>query len=106
MLSPDVTYRVLGNHPLSGTFHGPDEVTTHMRKLVEWTKDTFETLKWEDWLVGQHYIGALVRIHAQGHGSSYKGRIIFLLGFDSTNKVSEITVLYEDASAADRFFGP
>ena len=106
LLSPDVTYRVGGRHPLAGTFHGPDEVTNHIREIVDWTKDTFEALKWEDWLVGQHHIAALVRIHAQAHGAIFTARAIFLLHFDRNNKVSEITIYFEDQSAVDRFFGP
>ena len=101
-----MTYRVAGSHPLAGTFHGPDEVTNHMKNLVDRTKDTFEALKWEDWSVGQQHIGALVHIQAQGHGASLRARRIFLLGFDSSDKVSEITLLFEDPSVAERFFGP
>jgi ketosteroid isomerase-like protein len=106
LLSPKVTYRVGGSHPLAGTFQGPEEVVDHMRNLVERTKDTFEALKWEDWLVGQHHIAGLVRVHAQGQGTSFTARLIFLLGFDPGDKVSEITVFFEDPSAAERFFGP
>jgi ketosteroid isomerase-like protein len=106
LLSPEVTYRVGGSHPLAGTYHGPDEVTDHMRDVVDRTKDTFEALQWEDWLVGQDHIAALVRINAQGHGASFSARLIFLLGFDARNKVSEITILFEDPNAAERFFGP
>jgi ketosteroid isomerase-like protein len=105
LLSPEVTYRVGGSHPLAGTYHGPGEATDHMRDLVDRTKDTFEALQWEDWLVGQDHIAALVQVNAQGHGASFTTRLVFLLGFDGSNKVSEITVLFEDPNAADRFFG-
>jgi ketosteroid isomerase-like protein len=105
-LSPAVTYRVGGSHPLAGTYHGPGEVTDHMRDLVDRTKDTVEALQWEDWLVGQDHIAALVKIRAQGHGASFTARLMFLFGFDASNKVSEITVLFEDPNAVERFFGP
>jgi ketosteroid isomerase-like protein len=104
LLSQNVTYRVGGNHALAGTFHGPDEVVAHMRHLVDSTRDTFDAIKWEDWLVGDPHVAALVRIHARGRGALYEGRLVILFGFDPANKVSEITVFFEDASGAERFF--
>jgi hypothetical protein len=76
LLSPEVTYRVGGSHPLAGTYHGPHEVTDHMRDLVHRTKDTFEALQWEDWLVGQYHVAPLVQINAQGHGTSFTARLM------------------------------
>jgi len=47
-----------------------------------------------------------VYVHARGHGASFTARLIFLLGFDPSDKVSEITVFFEDPNAVDRFFSP
>jgi hypothetical protein len=104
LLSPDVTYRVGGNHALAGTFRGPDEVIAHMRELVDRTGDTYDAFKWEDWLVGELHVAALVRIHARGRATIYVGRLVVLFGFDPADKVSEITIFFEDTSAAERFF--
>jgi hypothetical protein len=104
LLSPDVTYRVGGNHALAGTFRGPDEVLAHIKRLVGSTGETYDAFKWEDWLVGDNHVAALVRVHARGRGAIYVARLVVLFGFDPTNKVSEITIFFEDVSGAERFF--
>ena len=105
LLSQDVTYRVGGNHTLAGTFRGPVQVVAHVRQLVERTGDTYDAFKWDDWLVGAHHVAGLVRIHAHGHAAVYSGKLVVLFGFDPADKVCEITVLFEDAGGAERFFG-
>ena len=105
-LAPHATYRVPGTHALAGTFSGRDEIMRHLITLFERTGGTLDVFKWEDWLVGEYHIAALVQVHAQGHGASFTTRLIFLLGFDQSDKVSEITILFEDPNAAERFFGP
>jgi len=105
LLSPEVTYRVGGNQVLAGIFRGPDEVIAHMRQLVERTGNSYDAFKWEDWLVGDHHVAGLVRVHAHGHGAVYAGRHVVLFGFDQADKVSEITVFFEDVGGAERFFG-
>jgi ketosteroid isomerase-like protein len=105
LLSEDVTYRVGGNHALAGIFHGPDEVTAQMRAVVDLTESTFDATKWEDWLVGEHHVAAVVQIHAQGHGATVTARQLVLLRFDPADKISEITVLVDDAGSTERFVG-
>jgi ketosteroid isomerase-like protein len=105
LLSKDVEYRVGGSNVLAGDFRGPDAVVTHMKDLVNRTDGTYDAVKWEDWLVGEQYVAALVRIHAQEPGQLFASRILVLLRFDPEDKVCEITIFFEDTSAADRFFG-
>jgi hypothetical protein len=105
LLSPEVTYRVVGNHALAGTFRGPDQAMAHVKQVVDWTGNTYEAFKWEDWLVGDHHVAALVRIHAHSHGAAFAARLVLLFGFDLADRVGEITVCFEDPSAAERFFG-
>ncbi len=104
LLSPEVTYRVEGNHVLAGRFHGPEEVMTHVQEVAERTGDTYDPFKWDDWLVGDQHVAALFRIRAQGHGAVFSAKILVLFGFDSADKVSEIRVFFDDAEGADRFF--
>jgi hypothetical protein len=104
LLSHEVTYRVAGNHAFAGTFHGPDEVVAHVRHIVDQTNNTYDAFKWEDWLVGDQHVAALVRIRVQEHGSLYVGRLVLLFGFNPANEVTEISVYFEDAGGADRFF--
>jgi ketosteroid isomerase-like protein len=105
LLSPGVVYRVPGRHALAGTFHGPDEVTAHLITLVERTTGTFEALKWEDWLIGQDHVAALVNVHMQSNARAYTGRHIFLVTFDLDDRISGISVFFENESSAERFFG-
>jgi hypothetical protein len=105
LLSTVVEYRVGGNDALASVFRGPAEVSAHMRDLADRTDQTFDAIKWEDWLVGDDYVGALVRVHAQGHGAAITTRLMILLGFDPDDRISELTVFFEDPSAAARFFG-
>jgi ketosteroid isomerase-like protein len=105
LLSENVTYRVGGNHALAGTFHGRDEVIAHAMDLVNRTGNTFDTFKWEDWLVGENHVATLLRAHATEHGATLELRLLVLMGFDPSDKVSEVTIFFEDASSAERFFG-
>lgn len=72
---------------------------------MDQTSDSYDALKWEDWLVGEHHVAGIVRIHAHGHGARYSGKLVVIFRFDSADKVSEITVFFEDAAGAERFFG-
>jgi hypothetical protein len=76
-----------------------------VRDLVDRTDNTYDAFKWEDWLVGDQHVAALVRVRAHGHGAIFAARLVLLFGFDPADKVSEITVFFEDAGAAERFFG-
>ena len=106
LLSPVVTYRVAGVSTLSRVFSGGAEVAGHLCDLVERTKGTFEAIKWEDWMVGEHHVAAWADIQMQMERREFAGRIMFLLGFDVADKIDEIIVLPEDPHAVERFFGP
>ena len=106
LLSPDATYRVPGNHALAGTFSGHDEIVRHLMRLIERTGGTFDAFKWEDWMLGEYHVAALANVHLNTKGQMYKGRHIFLVGFDTHDKIEEITVFFEDQRSAERFLGP
>jgi ketosteroid isomerase-like protein len=105
-LAADVTYHVLGNYAFAGTFSNPRGVADHLANLADWSMGTFDTVSWEDWLVGDEHIAALARVRIQADARSYRGRHMFLLRFDEMDKISRITVLFESPDAAARFFGP
>ncbi len=104
LLSPNVVYTVPGHHKLSGVFHGPDEVRRHVAALTDYSRGTFEVLKWMDWMVGETHITALQYAQAQNARRIYRGHHLYLLESDSDGLVSDIKVFFEDQAAADRFF--
>jgi len=106
LLSPTVTYRVVGSHALAGTFFGPEEVSGHLGRLLEFTRGTLDVLKWEDWLVGESHVATVVDINMRAQGRVFIGKHIFLLQFDTKGLVTGITVFFENEASARRFFGP
>jgi hypothetical protein len=105
LLSPTVTYRVVGNHALAGTFYGPEEVARHLSRLFEFTHGTFDVFKWEDWLVGDNHVAAVVDVHMWAERRAFVGKHVFLFKFRSDGLVGNITVFFEDEASAGRFFG-
>ena len=105
LLSPHVVYSVPGHNPIAGVFHGPDEVRRHIVKLIDFSRGTFEVLKWIDWMIGETHIAALQYAQAQTPGRIYRGHHIYLLEFDPDDLLSVITVVFDDQAAADQFFG-
>jgi len=104
LLSPAVTYQVSGDHPLAGVFSGSEAVARHLCDLVERTLGTFEAVKWEDWLVGEHHVAAWADIQLRIQARRFAGRVLFLMRFDLSDKIDEIIVFFEDQRAAERFF--
>src|SRR5580698_34717 len=104
LLSPHVVYSVPGHSRLSGVFRGPDEVQRHIVKLIDFSRGTFEVLKWMDWMIGETHITALQYAQAQTTGRIYRGHHIYLLEFDPDDLLSVIRVFFEDQVAADQFF--
>jgi ketosteroid isomerase-like protein len=104
LLSEHVTYRAPGDNALAGSFTGREAVAAHLAQLSERTT-AFRPVQWEDWLVGELHVAALVTIHAQMSGTIYRGRQIILIGFDYENKIEALTVFFEDQGAIDRFVG-
>ena len=104
LLSPHVVFTVPGHHKLSGVFHGPDEVRSHIAMLVDYSKGTFEVLKWLDWMMGETHMTALQYAQAQNAGRIYRGHHLYLLESDSDDLLSDIKIFFEDQAAADRFF--
>lgn len=104
LLSPNVVYTVPGHHKLSGVFHGPDEVRRHIAELLDYSKGTFEVLKWIDWMVGETHIAALQYAHAQNAHRIYRAHHLYLVESDPDDLVSDIKIFFEDQGAAERFF--
>ncbi len=104
LLSPKVVYTVPGHHKFSGVFHGPDEVRRHVGALLDYSKGTFEVLKWMDWMVGESHITALQYAQAQNAHRIYRGHHLYLLESDSDDLLSDIKIFFENQAEAERFF--
>jgi ketosteroid isomerase-like protein len=104
-LSPNVVYRVPGQHALAGSFHGVDAVMTHLLDLARRSGGTFNAFKFEDWLASDNSVAVVVDLHIQGHGATVTERNIFLFGFDGSDRISEISVFFQNEDAIERFFG-
>jgi ketosteroid isomerase-like protein len=105
LLSPQVSYRVLGDHALAGTFTGPEAVANHLIQLADLTTGTYETLKWADWLIGEDHVAALADVQMQAEQRKFHAQPLFLMKFDLNDRISEITIFFESEAAALRFFG-
>jgi ketosteroid isomerase-like protein len=105
LLAPHVTYRVPGNHALAGVFSGREAIVGHLGALFDRTGGSLDTVKWEDWMVGEQHVAALADVHIQVQGKRYKSRHVFLVAFDSDDKIVEIVVFFEDEHSAERFIG-
>jgi hypothetical protein len=104
LLSDHVTYTVPGQMPISGVFHGPEEVKDHLTRLLEFSLSTFDVLKWVDWLEGETHVAALQYAQIQAHGAIYRGHHLYVVEVDRHDQLSEIRVFFEDQEAAERFF--
>ena len=59
LLSPRATMRVPGRHALAGVFSGREEILKVHNRFAELTIGTFDTIKWEDWMVGEQHVAGL-----------------------------------------------
>jgi ketosteroid isomerase-like protein len=103
-LSPTVVYRVPGQHSLAGSFHGVDAVRAHLLDFAERIGGTLNAYKFEDWLVSENSVAVVVDAHLQGHGATLNERNIFLFRFDGLDRISEISVFFQNQDALERFF--
>jgi ketosteroid isomerase-like protein len=104
LLAPNVTYLVPGHTPVSGLFTGPEAVAAHVSDVLALTEGSLEDVKWEDWMVGEHYVGLLVRVRVHFTGHVYDGRHLYLIRFDNQDRIDEVVVFFEDAEAMARAF--
>ena len=103
LLSPKVTYRVLGDHALAGLFTGREDVTRHLLAIAERTRGHFAPFKQDDVMVGVNHVAVLVDVRIQAPTSTMRTRLLILLGFDPAELIDAVTVFFEDLTAFERF---
>jgi hypothetical protein len=104
LLSSTATYRVEGSHSLAGLFPA-DQIEEHLRAMIRRTSGTLDATKFDDWLIGDHYVGCVVEIKVQAARRRYSGHAVFLFKFDRDDLINKVNVFFEDAEAASRFLG-
>jgi len=104
LLSSDATYRVVGDHSLSGIFSA-GEIVDHLMALIARTSGTLDATKFIDWLIGDEFVACVTQITFHGTGRRFSGHVVFLFRFDGVDLIDRVTVFYEDADAVSRFFG-
>ena len=96
LLSPKVTYTVPGHSALSGVFHGPDEVETHISRLHKFLNGTYDILKWVDWLEGESHVAGIQYVQVQSNRIRYRGHQVYVVTFDENDALLDIKILFED----------
>jgi len=105
LLSPEVTYHVVGSHALSGTYSGHDAVAGHLVDIAERTAGRFDPFKEDDVMVGLDHVCVLVNIRMQADGRTLRSRHVILLRFDFRDQIDHVTVFFENVDAVERFYG-
>ena len=77
----------------------------HLVELAERTGGAFESLKWEDWLVGSDHIAVVAKVLIEVSGQRTVSSVLFLLRFDVDDKIAEIVVFPEDIRSIERVLG-
>jgi hypothetical protein len=104
-LAPDVVYRVIGHHSLSGSFSGRDAAAEHLKALITQTDGRFDPVKFVDWMLGLRHVAVLVDIHVEVGRAGRLLRHLLLMGFGADDLVTELTVFSSDPDVAERLYG-
>ncbi len=105
LLAPNVAYRVLGHHSLSGAFSGREAVAQHLKAIVTQTDGRFDPVKFEDWMLGLRHVAVLLVVHAEVGGAAQQLRHLILMRFNDENLIDEVVVFFSDPEAAERLYG-
>ena len=105
LLTPDVTYRVLGNHALSGAFTGRDEAARHLAALVRQTEGRIDPIKFVDWMLGLSHVSVLVDVEVEVGSAAQQIEHLILMRFNAADLIDEVIVFFADPEVADRVYG-
>lgn len=104
LLEPDAEIHLPGRASIAGDFVGPDAVAEHLRQFLKMTEDPVNVLGYDDWLVGDVYIGGIVRLELQRPGRLGQFRIVYLAIVSEARKIAHIDVFYDNPDVFERFF--
>jgi ketosteroid isomerase-like protein len=106
LMGASATYTVEGTQGLSGSLKGQGEIKRHLTELVNRIHDTFDLLKFVDWLVGDAYVGCVAEVQMQAERQIYRSREMFLFEFGNRYLIEHLTIFFFDEGASARFFWP
>lgn len=105
LLAPEVVYRVLGHHALSGAFSGREAAAKHLEAIFTQTDGRFDPTKFDDWMLGLRHVSVLVDVHAEVGGAAQRLRHLILMRFNAEDLIEEVTVFFSDPDVAERLYG-
>ena len=74
-----------------------------MATVLEFSKGTYDVLKWADWLVGESHIITLLYVQLQNKKTQYRGHLVYFVETDRNDLLSDIKVFFEDEEKTYRF---
>jgi uncharacterized protein len=101
--SEQVVWRVAGNHPLSGTYRGRDELLDYFARVREQTEGTLH-LEPESILVGDEHMGMVTRVTGRRNGRTLDVLLAQAFTIDNDGRWSEYWALSNDQGAVDAFW--
>ena len=101
IFADDITWVSKGDNPLSGEFHGQQEVFGNFAKIPELT-DSFQ-MDIHDVLANDDHAVALVSIQAERNGKSLDTNAVHVYHVDD-GQVTSAWIIQEDPAAADAFW--
>ena len=104
LLEPDVRIHLPGRARIAGDFVGPHAVAEHLKQFLQMTEDPINVLGYDDWLVGNVYIGGIVRLELQRPGRFDQFRIVYLVQVSEKLKISRVDIFYDNPDVFERFF--
>ena len=99
----DVVWHVAGNHPLSGDYHGKDDLIRYFERVRSLT-DGGLTIEPESILASDQHVAMFTRVRAQRVGRSMDVVLAQVLRLAADGRWSEYWALADDQAAVDQFW--
>lgn len=101
LFADDITWRASGDSPLSGEFHGQQEVFANFARIPELTS-AFD-MQIHDVLANDEHAVGMVKMHAERNGQSMDGDAIHVYHVED-GQVTEAWIVQVDQAAWDEFW--
>lgn len=105
VLAPEVTYRVLGHHSLSGEFADREGVAEHLAAIITQTTGRFDPVKFDDWMLGLTHVSIIVDVDVEVGGKAQRLRHLIVMRFNADDLIDEVMVFFPDPEVAERIYG-